>query len=99
LVPRISDNAGERREVLKEIQSGSLNGILNAENLPGERQLVCKLLVAHLYKLSPGGFGQLLNQLKLGRTTDDALDLAFAIDQERLAASFGQSLGLPRLTP
>ncbi|MGN6547912.1 MAG: hypothetical protein ACTHK7_22955 [Aureliella sp.] len=99
LVPRISDLAAERRVVFDELKSGSLNGIMNAENLPGERQLVCKFLVAHLYKLSPGGFGQMLNLMKLGRNTDEALEIAYAIDQKRFAASFGQSLGLPGLTP
>jgi hypothetical protein len=72
---------------------------LNAENLPGQRQLVCKLLAAHLYRLNPGAFGQLLSLSKLGRDTDEAVMIAFGLSQEQLAGSFGRALGIPLLQP
>ncbi len=53
LVPRITDHPGELREVQAELKSGLMNGLMEAENLPLNRQLVCKLLIAHLYQLSP----------------------------------------------
>jgi hypothetical protein len=99
LVPSLTNRNLERTEVLEELKSGALNGILNAENLPGQRQLVCKLLAAHLYRLNPGAFGQLLSLLKLGRDTDEAVMIAFGLSQEQLAGSFGRALGIPLLQP
>lgn len=99
LVPGVTDHAQERRDVLAEIGSGSLNGILAAENLPGQRQIVCKLLVGHLIQRNAKAFSQMLSLIKLGHSNEDALRLALALSAEQLAASFGKSLGLPQLQP
>lgn len=98
LVDRLSNHAGERKRVLAELASGSLNGILEADNLPLDRQLVCKLIVAHLYSINPAAFGQMVSQLKLGKTTEEALMTCFGMTPSQFATSFGRSLGLPRLT-
>ncbi|MFN3192656.1 MAG: hypothetical protein ACE361_19240 [Aureliella sp.] len=99
LVPRLSNVSSERRDVIQEIRSGTLNGILGANDLPGKRQLVCKFIAAHLYQLNSSSFGQLLQLLKNGHNTDQALALSYGMNQSQLAASFGKSLGMPRLTP
>ena len=99
LVPRVAEAANERRSVLQELKTGSLNGILAAENLPGERQIVCKALMAHLYALNAGAFGQLISLLKSGRPTEDALMLSYGLEIPSLAASFGRSLGINGLQP
>ena len=99
LVPGLADNAQQRKRVIEEIKGGSLNGLLGADQLPLDRQIVCKLVVAHLYRLSPEACGQMLNLLKLARTTEEALSICYGMDERQLASSFGQTLGLPRLTP
>ncbi len=99
LVPAVYDNPSDQRLAVDEIKSGTLNGILDAENIIGNRQLVCKFIAAHVYQLSPIGFGQMLSMLKLGKTTNEALKSVFDMDQATFARSFGKSVGLPQLTP
>ena len=99
LVPRVAEVANERRSVLQELKTGSLNGILDAENLPGERQIVCKALMSHLYSLNSAAFGQMISSLKLGRTTEDALKLSYGFDTDQFVQSFGRSLGINGLQP
>ncbi len=99
VVPRAADLPHERRMVLDELKSNSLNGILDAQNLPGERQIVCKALMAHLYAQNAGAFGQMIGLLKMGHSTEDALKLSFAMDSAQLASSFGRSLGVKQLQP
>ena len=99
LVPGITDHPSELREIQTELKLGSLNGIMQAVNLPGNRQLVCKLLIAHLYRLSPGSFGQFLHYLKLGMNTEQTLALTYDMKDTRIAQSFGESISLPLLIP
>lgn len=99
LVKGFTDHAYELKEVATELKGGSLNGILNAENLPGQRQLVCKLITAHLYQTNAVAFGQMLQMLKQGRTTDEVLKLCYGINQQSLASSFGKTISIPGLTP
>ncbi len=99
LVPGVYDNPADQRLAVAEIKSGTLNGLLDADNIIGDRQLVCKFIAAHVYKLNPIGFGQMLSMLKLGKTTDEALKSVFDMDQATFVRSFGKSVGLPQLTP
>ena len=52
-MPRLANQAQERQRVVQQVQGGSLNGILKADQLPVDRQIVGKLLVSHLYALNP----------------------------------------------
>jgi hypothetical protein len=99
LVPGLANQPQQRQRVVQEIKGGSLNGLFIADQLPLDRQIVCKAVVAHLYSLSPAAFGQTVNLLKFGRSTDDALSICFGIDKQQFAGSFGRTLGLPQLTP
>lgn len=99
VVPRATDLPHERRMVIEELKSGSLNGILEAQHLPGERQIVCKALMSHLYTQNVGAFGQMIGLLKLGHNTQDALQLSYGIDTSQFAASLGRTLGMKQLQP
>lgn len=99
LVRGITDHGHELKIVQGELRGGALNGIMFAENLPGERQLICKLLVAHLYKVNSAAFGQMLELLKQGRNTDEVLKQCYGINQQVLASSFGKAISIPELTP
>lgn len=99
LVPGVYDNPADQRLAVAEIKSGTLNGSLDADNIIGDRQLICKFIAAHVYKLSPVGFGQMHSMLKLGKTTNEALKSVFDMDQATFVRSFGKSVGLPQLTP
>ncbi len=99
LVPGLANHPQERSRVAQEIKSGSLNGLFGAERLPAERQIVCKLVLAHLYKSNPEAIGQTLNLLKLGRSSEEALTICYEMNERQLASSFGRTVGLPQLTP
>lgn len=99
LVKGVTNHAQEKDDVTEELRSSSLNGILNADNLPGQRQLVCKLIAAHLYQANPVAFGQMLEMLKQGRSTNEVLNICYGIDQRALANSFGKSISIPGLSP
>ena len=99
LVPALSEPDHERKRVLQEINGGSLNGLFIAENLPLDRQVVCKLVVAHLYKLSPTAFGQTIHLLKNGLDTNEALSISYGLSDQQTAQSFGAAMGIPQLTP
>ncbi len=99
LVPGLSNYVRERKTVTREIEGGTLNGLFGANRLPLDRQLICKLIVAHLYKTHPEAFGQTLNLLKLGRTTEDVLSICYGTNDKQLARSFGRTVGIPQLAP
>ncbi|MEM9367239.1 MAG: hypothetical protein AAGD07_14705 [Planctomycetota bacterium] len=99
LVPKLNNTSYERKRLKEEVDGGSLNGLLGANVLPLDRQAICKFLVAHLYSQDPISFGQMLRLLKRARSTEDALSIAYGISEEEFIQSFGQTIGVPNLTP
>lgn len=99
LVPKVSNFSYEQKQVSKELEGGSLNGLLDAQGVSGSRHYICKGIVAHLYRKSPAAFRQMHRMIKHGRSQEEAIQVAYGVTQQQLVASYGKSVGVANLVP
>jgi len=80
-------------------RSGSLNAILDATNIDGEREPLAKLLVQFLIARDSVAATQYVRDLKSGQEPAVALQNNFGLTHETLAMEFGRALGVPNVRP
>ncbi len=100
MFPKPSTEASVRKKVAGQLKrTGGLLGILSATELNEDRRSLAKLLVNHLIDADPQAFSQFFEDLKLGHSWTDALNMNYGATPEMFAADFGRKMGVPNLIP
>lgn len=90
----------ERSSVGLQIrQQRSLDGILQATQIPQDRRQIAKVLVQDLIRRDPMALPQFIADLKTGQPAETALMLNYGLTHETFALQFGIGLGIPGLRP
>jgi hypothetical protein len=100
MFPNRTRQKSKAADIAKELRrSGSLLGILSAEEINDNRMDTALLLVSHLASQNSGAFGQFFQDVKAGHAFEDALTTNYGITVDQLAASFGASFGVANVVP
>lgn len=100
LVPNINNQRADLAKTrMLFARQATLAGALDSDELPADQLVLCSSLVGFLQNVSPEGFNQFFEQVKLGLTVDEALLQTYGKNTEDLVLGFGQTIGVPGLRP
>ena len=98
LVPTVFNREHTKRrvaELLKE--NGSLNGLLGANELVGDRHFIAKHFGQFLAAKSQVAYSQFLTDIKLGVAVEDAIKNAYGESLSDIVVAFGRTHGIVQL--
>ena len=98
MFPQPATDAKENQKNIVQLRkTGSLLGMLNATRMEEGREHLARMLIAHLIKTDPTAFSQFFEDVKLGRSWQDALKTNYGATPQQFASDFGRKNGVGNL--
>jgi hypothetical protein len=89
-----------RNAVVQAKKQGNLGGdFFTTRQIAPWQYGIAAGMVDFMLKSNPKAFRELIDAVKSGKKWEDALQAAYGVTPEELAAQFGMSMGIPRLMP
>ncbi|GAA4442169.1 hypothetical protein [Bremerella cremea] len=100
IVPQASATNSRRKEGIQVLQqTGTLGGLMRKSDIRRDEYGVSSLIIEFLVRTDGEKFVELMDLMKAGMGFEEAIVQSYGASSTELAAAFGQSIGIPQLSP